>query len=345
MQLAAIALPLAAGACAGPWLSAQRAPLLVAAPSSLARAGALRMVTRQEAEAMGRTELLETLSSTTETRDWSELDWLRVYRSAAQRQFLPGFNSVSGLRPTDVSVPELEQRTQMPIEALTPSGSNAQWYLVGAAFFALELCAARLLGLESTLVRALPVAAIAFCVDQLVLGSRLTLLIVTALRPEYADKLARHEAGHFLLAYLCGLPVTAYFLAGRALTIGQAGTVFLDLDLAEQLQRGEIKQSTLARYTTILMGGIAGEALTYRRAEGGWADEQQLVSLLGSLRPPWGPQRVLNLARWSAVQAIELLREHSAVHDELALAMRRGASLGECLDLVGRGIEGAAKQE
>jgi len=286
---------------------------------------------------MSTDELIAVFNDPAEMSEWSELDWYRVYQAAQRRAALPGFGTISGLRPTDVDVPELERRTGLSLEALTPRDSGVQWLLLGMAFFSVELLLARTLGLESSLVRTLPSIVAVFGFDQLVLGSRLTLGLVLALRPQYGDKLARHEAGHFLLAYLCGLPVTGYYLAGRSMTIGQAGTIFLDLDLSEQLNRGELRQSTLARYTTILMAGIAAEAIAYDRAEGGFADEQQLVSILQSLRPAWEGDRVFSLARWSVAQSVELLREYEEEHVALKEKMRENAPLGECIRVIAQG--------
>ncbi|KAJ1633379.1 hypothetical protein T492DRAFT_611799 [Pavlovales sp. CCMP2436] len=286
-----------------------------------------------------RGKLLTLFSNTAETAEWSEQDWERVYRSAERRGILPGFGSASGSIPTEVTVAELEQRTALTLQALTPRNSGAQLYLLGAAFFAVELLLAKSVGFESALVQTLPVTGLVFAVDQLLLGSKLTFAIILWLRPEYGAKLARHEAGHFLLAYLMGLPITGYFLSGASPAAGQAGTIFLDVELFEQLSRGQLKQSALARYSTILMGGIAAEAIAFDEAEGGSSDEQALVEMLTNLRPPWSKERVFNLARWSVVQAVELLREYKAEHELLATKMAAGAPLGECLGVIARGCE------
>jgi hypothetical protein len=71
------------------------------------------------------------LWSTAETAEWSEQDWERVYRSAETRGILPGFGSVRGLVPTDVTVGELEQRSGLTLQALTPRNSGTQLILLG----------------------------------------------------------------------------------------------------------------------------------------------------------------------------------------------------------------------
>jgi hypothetical protein len=41
--------------------------------------------------------------------------------------------------------------------------------------------------------------------------------------------------------------------------IGDAGTIFLDKKLFEELERSRISASTVDRYTSVVMGGIASE--------------------------------------------------------------------------------------
>lgn len=316
-----------------------RGRVIVARAARRAARVQLAVVSPSAAEQMTSSALLRTWSDPEATSQWTEQDWERVYRSAGERGVLAGFGCVSGLVPTDVTVAELEQRTGLTLEALTPRGSGSKLALLGAGFFFIELLLAKTFGAESSLIAALPTAAFAFVIDQLFLGSRLTLGIILFLQPEYGAKLARHEAGHFLLAYLCGLPVTGYFLAGAASPAGQAGTIFLDVDLFEQINKGKLRQSALARYATILMGGIAAEAICFDRAEGGYADEQALVAMLSNLSPPWKGDRILALARWSVVSAVELLREYKEEHDALAAKMAANAPLGECIAVISRGIE------
>ena len=45
------------------------------------------------------------------------------------------------------------------------------------------------------------------------------------------------------------------------------------------------------------MAGIAAEALEYDRAEGGAADEKQLIELFSIIQPPWNIMKVQGQAR------------------------------------------------
>lgn len=59
----------------------------------------------------------------------------------------------------------------------------------------------------------------------------------------------------------------------------------------------ELTQRSIDRYSTVLMGGIAAEALQYGQAEGGQSDEKALVSLLSGIRPAWYPETISDQAR------------------------------------------------
>lgn len=38
--------------------------------------------------------------------------------------------------------------------------------------------------------------------------------------------------------------------------------------------------------------------------------------------------------RWAVLNVADMLRRHAALHDQLAAAMRRGASVGACVQLI-----------
>lgn len=151
-----------------------------------------------------------------------------------------------------------------------------------------------------------------------------------------------HQAGHFLLAYLTGAPVRGYILSAadalRAGIPGQAGTIFTDARLEAELRRGKLSGTSLERFTIVLMGGIAAEALAYGQAEGGQSDEAVLVGILGGISPPWPPAAVVNQARVGALEAILLLRQHATAYEALVGAMREKRPLGECVAVIERHV-------
>lgn len=45
--------------------------------------------------------------------------------------------------------------------------------------------------------------------------------------------------------------------------------------------------------------------------------------------------------RWAVLNVVTLLRRHERVHDALAAAMQRGASVGECIALIEEQLAGS----
>lgn len=145
--------------------------------------------------------------------------------------------------------------------------------------------------------------------------------------PLYRERILRHEAGHFLVAHLLGIPVTGYTLSAwealRQGHPGQGGVMFdgsqLTLPLPAQL---------LDRYCTVWMAGGVAESLTYDRVEGGSDDLQKLRSVL-TQRQDWRQQE-----RSSVLQARALLQKHWSTYEVLVEAMKRRASVGECVQAI-----------
>jgi hypothetical protein len=169
-------------------------------------------------------------------------------------------------------------------------------------------------------------------------------------RPEMTTRITKHEAGHFLCAYLLGCPVEGVVLstwaalqdgrfAGRAGSAVSAGTSYYDIDLSEQIAGLKpLTRDSIDRYSIIVMGGIAAEAIEYGRADGGAGDEEALVRFLRSLNPrstnavaAWTPELIRNQARWGATQAVLLMKEYKPCYDALVDALERGGDLGQCI--------------
>ncbi|KXZ55411.1 hypothetical protein GPECTOR_3g62 [Gonium pectorale] len=189
-----------------------------------------------------------------------------------------------------------------------------------------------------------------FVTDQVANGGGGEALLVDSLgrllRPSYAARVAYHEAGHLLVAYLVGLLPRAYtlssldaFLRYRALNV-QAGTQFCDSEFTAEVAGGRLKASSLDRYTCVALAGVVTEYLRFGVAEGGLGDVQQLDGMFRALQ--FTQKKADGEVRWAVLNCASLLRRHARLHDELAAAMRQGRSVGQCVELIERRLEGCA---
>ncbi|KAL3808406.1 hypothetical protein ACHAXA_009847 [Cyclostephanos tholiformis] len=251
----------------------------------------------------------------------------------------------------------LGEITNLDMISLTPRPTNALLY-GGVALAALEGFASLYFGIDFNLLVAI---TILFAVlDQVLVSGAVFETALRMARPEMSGRIIRHEAGHFLCAYLLGCPVEGVVLStwaalndgrfgGRSARAVSAGTSYYDLDLSEQISGARpLTRESVDRYSIIVMGGIAAEAIEYGRADGGAGDEDALVRFLRSLNPrsrnavtAWTPDLIRNQARWGATQAVLLLREYKPCYDALVDALERGGDLGQCIVA----IEEAARRE
>ena len=248
----------------------------------------------------------------------------------------------------------LEKITNLSMVSLTPQPTNSL-LLAGGALAVLEGIVSVTTGINLNFLVFFTLF-LAF-LDKLLVNGAVFETAVRLSNREYTKKILKHEAGHFLCAYLLGCPVEGYVLSswaalsdprfgGRRTTVS-AGTSFFDPDLSDEINgRKPLSRSSIDRYSIIVMGGIAAEALNFGRADGGAGDESALVTFLGSLNPrgggavTWDIGSIKNQARWGALQAVLLLREYRVCYDALVDALERGGSLGECV----YAIETAAKE-
>jgi hypothetical protein len=170
-------------------------------------------------------------------------------------------------------------------------------------------------------------------------GGILILDWLASFSPQHRDRIVRHEAGHFLVASLLGIPVTGYALsAWEAFKQGQSaqgGVSFDDQELASQLEQGTLSVQLLDRYCTIWMAGVAAETLVYGAAEGGADDRQKLKAVLTPLGFSASAQE--QKQRWAALQANTLLQENWSVYEALVAAMQQRADICECCRVISQG--------
>lgn len=236
----------------------------------------------------------------------------------------------------------LEEITLLSMKSLTPQPSNTLLY-AGIGLATIEAIASGNLGLDLNFLFFVTLAAA--LADRVFFNGAISETTVKTISPKTQPKITRHEAGHFLCAYLLGCPVEGYVLSAWAAlqdprfgTRGvSAGTSFFDPVLSSEISSTKITRSSINRYSIIVMAGIAAEAENYGQADGGAGDEMALINFLANLNgapssnPPWNDVTIRNQARWGAMQAVLILREYKECYDALVDALERGGSLGDCI--------------
>ncbi|KAL7432067.1 hypothetical protein ACHAXH_002808 [Discostella pseudostelligera] len=240
----------------------------------------------------------------------------------------------------------LEEITNMEMINLTPRPTNLLLY-GGVALALLEGLASLYFDISFNLI--VVCSILLALMDQILVSGAVFETALRMVRPEMTSRITKHEAGHFLCAYILGCPVEGVVLSkwaalndgrfGRRSSVVSAGTSYYDLDLSEQIAGVKpLTRESIDRYSIIVMGGIAAEALEFGRADGGAGDEEALVRFLSSLNPrsknavsAWTPDLIRNQARWGATQAVLLLREYKPCYDALVDALERGGDLGQCI--------------
>lgn len=167
-------------------------------------------------------------------------------------------------------------------------------------------------------------------------GGTLLLDWLASASPRHHERIVRHEAGHFLVAHLLGIPVTSYALnAWEALKqrqSGLGGVRFDDRELASQIEQGTLKAQLLDRYCTIWMAGVAAETLVYGSAEGGADDRQKIRTVLTPLG--FSASACDQKQRWATLQARTLLQANWSAYEGLVGAMQQCADVSECYRVI-----------
>ncbi|HEY9691461.1 MAG TPA: ATP-dependent Zn protease [Oculatellaceae cyanobacterium] len=162
-------------------------------------------------------------------------------------------------------------------------------------------------------------------------GVNLLLDMFARFSPEYRDRIIKHEAGHFLVAYLLGIPITGYTLsAWEAFKQGQSGQG--GVSFAPQEFTSPLAAIIIQRYCTVWMAGIAAENIVYGTSEGGAEDRQKLQEVLSAMGR--SVNECLQQERFCILQAKTLIQEHLTAYESIVAAMQQRKSVEECLTLI-----------
>ena len=160
----------------------------------------------------------------------------KLYAELQERGLLASFGSV---KPGGEPIPEkpllaadLPGLIGVDQSALTPGGTSVAWLVAGSFICAFEATSSVAMG-QDPLTTALPLTLGLAAADRLFFRGAFFESALRALFPVYREKVVRHEAAHFLCAYLLGCPVescimNAWDASRDSRFAGAAGTLFFD---------------------------------------------------------------------------------------------------------------------
>ncbi len=164
-------------------------------------------------------------------------------------------------------------------------------------------------------------------------GTSLVLDFLAGFATDHRERVLRHEAGHFLVAYHLGLPVTGYALTvWEALQQGYPGQGGVRLDTAAleaEVQTGQLSGQSLDRLCAVWMAGIAAETLAYGNAQGGRDDREKWRALSSQLGI--APNLALQKERLALLRAKTLLQEQQAPYEALLQALQQRLPVEACV--------------
>jgi hypothetical protein len=160
-------------------------------------------------------------------------------------------------------------------------------------------------------------------------GSNLIIDTIGQRSSNYRQRIIYHEAGHFLIAYVLGVPITDYALSAIAAwkkgIPGNGGVVFTP-------PKDKISITEIQKYCTIWMAGIAAEQLMLENSEGGGDDRQKLrrvLTITGANTKEIKQQEQLAILR-----AKNILKANQEAYQTIVTALESAKPVSECLELL-----------
>jgi len=143
---------------------------------------------------------------------------------------------------------------------------------------------------------------------------------------EKEDRICRHEAGHFLCGYLCGLPVRSYS------TSTETGFPCVEFHPCAEGNPGrELTGEEVAVMSVVAMSGSVAEALVFDEAKGGGNDLLELEGLFKRSKEFLGATKQQDLTRWGALASYNLLTGNKGAYEKLVEAFKAKKTVAECI--------------
>ncbi len=138
-----------------------------------------------------------------------------------------------------------------------------------------------------------------------------------------------HEAAHFLIGYLLGVPV-----AGYSILIGSEHTEFAEAKLQKRIIEKLLTDEEIDQLAVVAVAGMAAEGQKFEEVLGQTADLQDLQRILLRSQSKLSAGQQQNITRWAVYTAGQMLRKYKAEHEALQAALDRGASISECIEAI-----------
>ena len=283
----------------------------------------------------------------------AEAEAVAIIECLRQRGEISAFGRCHNVPKRDYTLAELKLNNIEAEKLLAPTESTIKGIRDNFTRLLVAAYVGGVVALHPTFAQGAGVAAFAtFCsvYDQVAFAGGVSALaldtVAQSTSKEYVTRLRRHEAAHFLTAYLIGILPKGYTLSSLNAfrTYGafniQAGCAFCDGEFQEEVRKGKISSTSLGKFACVAMAGICMEYILFGFAEGGLSDVQQLDGLLRALA--FSQKKSDSEVRWAVLNTTALLRRHVGLTEKLAEIMARGASVGDCVALIETEMQTAA---
>ena len=154
---------------------------------------------------------------------------------------------------------------------------------------------------------------------------------VSRLNPGYMERIVKHEAAHFLIAYLSGIPVSSYSLG-----LMEMHVELLEAKIEKKLvgKAGVITTEEMEALAVVAMSGVAAEAKYFEKVAGQEADLFSLQKAMNKTEPKLGAQKEQSVTRWAVYKAARIITDNEKSYEQLCQAMKEGKSVAECVKAI-----------
>ena len=147
--------------------------------------------------------------------------------------------------------------------------------------------------------------------------------------PDYKDRTLRHEAGHFLVGYLLGVPIGGY-----SLNLAKEHIDFVEGKLGRSMFVEDLGEQELNVLAVISMAGVAAEGMAFEEVLGQNGDLMDLGRLMRRSARTLSAAEQQSLTRWAVFRACQMLRDNRGAYERLMDAMREKGSVAQCIQAI-----------